>query len=74
MRKRLVTDPNTARLEACLAPRLDAVTTDSLNGNGFLGEDLFIEAADGRRLRAMLSGQGEDLVGLEAGLGASGLY
>lgn len=47
---------------------------ETLIGRGLLGEDRFIDAADSRRLRVMLAGQGEDLVVLEAGLGVSGLY
>ena len=38
-----------------------------------LGRDFFVETADGRMLRAMSRGEGDDLVVLEAGLGASGL-
>lgn len=43
-------------------------------GAGLLGSDFTVHTPDGRRLRAMTSGDGEDLVILEAGLGASGLY
>lgn len=42
---------------------------------GILGEDVTVSTADGRRLRAMVSGPATDtLVVLEAGLGASPLY
>ena len=47
---------------------------EKLIGHGLLGEDDLIDAGDGRLLRTMTAGQGEDLVVLEAGLGASGLY
>ncbi|HIY23989.1 MAG TPA: alpha/beta hydrolase [Candidatus Brachybacterium merdigallinarum] len=43
-------------------------------GRGLLGEDRFVAAPHGRRLRTMTAGGGDDLVVLEAGLGASGLY
>ena len=43
-------------------------------GRGLLGEDRFVDAPHGRRLRTMTAGGGDDLVVLEAGLGASGLY
>lgn len=43
-------------------------------GQGLLGRDCFVDSADGRRLRVMQAGEGEDLVVLEAGLGVSGLY
>lgn len=42
-------------------------------GAGLLGADLFVETEDGRMLRTMLAGEGDDLVVLEAGLGMSGL-
>lgn len=45
-----------------------------LTGQGLLGTDCFVDAVDGRRLRVMQAGEGEDLVVLEAGLGVSGLY
>lgn len=38
------------------------------------GDDTFVATADGRRLRTVASGAGDDLVVLEAGLGMSGLY
>ncbi|PPF53303.1 alpha/beta hydrolase [Clavibacter michiganensis] len=38
-----------------------------------LGRDVTVATADGRRLRAMVAGDGDDLVVLEAGLGGSGL-
>ncbi|WP_316296519.1 alpha/beta fold hydrolase, partial [Clavibacter michiganensis] len=38
-----------------------------------LGRDVTVTAPDGRRLRAMVAGEGDDLVVLEAGLGGSGL-
>ncbi|WP_228494471.1 hypothetical protein [Clavibacter sp. VKM Ac-2873] len=41
--------------------------------SGLLGRDITVTAPDGRRLRAMASGTGDDLVVLEAGLGGSGL-
>lgn len=50
------------------------VHPDSLIGRGLLGEDRLIDVGGGRCLRAMLAGEGEDLVVLEAGLGVSGLY
>ena len=53
---------------------MGSVTPDVLIGRGLLGEDRFIDAANGRRLRAMVAGEGDDLIVLEAGLGASGLY
>lgn len=40
---------------------------------GLLGRDVTITTADGRRLRALAAGDGDDLVVLEAGLGGSGL-
>ncbi|OUE27012.1 alpha/beta fold hydrolase [Clavibacter michiganensis] len=40
---------------------------------GLLGHDVTVTTADGRRLRAMVTGDGDDLVVLEAGLGGSGL-
>lgn len=43
-------------------------------GRGLLGEDRFIGTPDGRSLRIMIAGEGDDLVVLEAGLGMSGLY
>ncbi|KAB1660307.1 alpha/beta hydrolase [Pseudoclavibacter chungangensis] len=48
--------------------------TDTVPGAGLLGEDGFVDAWDGRRLRTMSAGEGDDLVVLEAGLGTSGLY
>ena len=47
---------------------------DGLVGRGLLGEDRMIDAPNGRSLRAMVAGAGEDLVLLEAGIGPSGLY
>jgi pimeloyl-ACP methyl ester carboxylesterase len=44
-----------------------------LPGAGLLGRDFFVETDDGRMLRCMISGDGDDLVVLEAGLGVSGL-
>ena len=46
---------------------------ESMIGRGLLGEDRLIAAADGRTLRAMVAGEGDDLLVLEAGLGLSGL-
>lgn len=43
-------------------------------GRGLLGEDQTIDTPDGRGIRAMVRGTGNDLVVLEAGLGISGLY
>lgn len=43
-------------------------------GRGLLGHDRFVETGDGRLLRTMARGTGDDLVVLEAGLGISGLY
>jgi hypothetical protein len=40
---------------------------------GLLGRDVMVTIADGRRLRAMVAGDGDDLGVLEAGLGGSGL-
>ncbi|WP_307858727.1 alpha/beta fold hydrolase [Clavibacter michiganensis] len=40
---------------------------------GLLGRDVAVTTPDGRRLRAMVGGVGDDLVLLEAGLGGSGL-
>ncbi len=40
---------------------------------GPLGQEVTVAAPDGRLLRAMLDGAGDDLVVLEAGLGGSGL-
>ncbi|MFT7765052.1 alpha/beta fold hydrolase [Clavibacter tessellarius] len=40
---------------------------------GLLGRDVAVTTPDGRRLRAMIGGVGDDLVLLEAGLGGSGL-
>ncbi|MFS4507375.1 alpha/beta fold hydrolase [Clavibacter sp. Sh2141] len=40
---------------------------------GLLGEDIVVATPDGRRLRGVLAGTGDDLVVLEAGLGGSGL-
>jgi pimeloyl-ACP methyl ester carboxylesterase len=48
--------------------------TDPVIGRGLLGDDCFIDAADGRELRVMMAGSGDELVVLEAGLGVSGLY
>lgn len=45
----------------------------ALPGAGLLGRDFFVETEDGRMLRCMTSGTGDDLVVLEAGLGVSGL-
>lgn len=50
------------------------MSAESLSGPGLLGEDRFVQVQDGRRLRTMLDGPGDDLVVLEAGLGVSGLY
>ena len=47
---------------------------ESMIGRGLLGADRLIAAPDGRSLRAMVAGEGDDLVVLEAGLGMSGLY
>lgn len=47
---------------------------ESMIGWGLLGEDRLIDAGDGRALRAMIAGDGDDLVALEAGLGVSGFY
>lgn len=47
---------------------------ESVVGQGLLGDDHLISTPDGRTLRAMVAGEGEDLVVLEAGLGVSGLY
>jgi pimeloyl-ACP methyl ester carboxylesterase len=49
------------------------VTDPRRPGSGFLGDDVTVTTADGRRLRAMVAGDGDDLVVLEAGLGGSGL-
>lgn len=43
-------------------------------GRGLLGTDRFVATGDGRLLRTMARGSGDDLVVLEAGLGISGLY
>ncbi|MCW5951705.1 MAG: alpha/beta hydrolase [Propionibacteriaceae bacterium] len=51
-----------------------SVQQDSLIGRGLLGEDRLVDVGGGRRLRAMVAGDGDDLVVLEAGLGMSGLY
>jgi len=51
----------------------DRMATGDVPGRGLLGEDRFIRTRDGRRLRLMQAGAGEDLVVLESGLGASGL-
>jgi pimeloyl-ACP methyl ester carboxylesterase len=40
---------------------------------GLPGRDMTVTTTDGRRLRAMVAGDGDDLVVLEAGLGGSGL-
>ncbi|MGF2948984.1 alpha/beta hydrolase [Microbacterium alcoholitolerans] len=45
----------------------------ALPGAGLLGRDFFAETDDGRMLRCMTRGRGDDLVVLEAGLGVSGL-
>ena len=50
------------------------MSPEQLIGRGILGDDLFVAAPNGRRLRAMIAGSGEDLVVLEGGLGVSGLY
>ena len=50
------------------------MSPEQLIGRGLLGDDLFVAAPNGRRLRAMIAGSGEDLVVLEGGLGVSGLY
>lgn len=42
-------------------------------GEGMVGEDGVVRTPDGRALRTMTRGDGEDLVVLEAGLGMSGL-
>lgn len=47
---------------------------ENIFGQGLLGDDRFIETADSRRLRAMVAGDADDLVVLEAGHGVSGLY
>ncbi|MGJ1428645.1 alpha/beta fold hydrolase [Clavibacter sepedonicus] len=44
-----------------------------MTDDGLLGRDVTITTSDGRRLRAMVAGEGDDLVVLEAGLGGSGL-
>ncbi|RIJ44037.1 alpha/beta fold hydrolase, partial [Clavibacter lycopersici] len=49
------------------------VTDRTPPGAGLLGRDVTVTTADGRRLRAMVAGDGDDLVVLEAGLGGSGL-
>jgi pimeloyl-ACP methyl ester carboxylesterase len=49
------------------------VTDPRTPGAGLLGRDVSVTTADGRRLRAMVAGDGADLVVLEAGLGGSGL-
>ncbi|HLS13490.1 MAG TPA: hypothetical protein VK095_03170 [Beutenbergiaceae bacterium] len=41
---------------------------ESVVGQGLLGDDHLISTPDGRTLRAMVAGEGEDLVVLEAGL------
>ncbi|WP_435081377.1 alpha/beta fold hydrolase [Clavibacter michiganensis] len=41
--------------------------------DGLLGRDVTVTTVDGRGLRAMVAGDGDDLVVLEAGLGGSGL-
>lgn len=48
--------------------------SESLVGGGLLGEDRFVRTPDGRRLRVMVAGDGDDLIMLESGLGASGLH
>ena len=50
------------------------MVSSTIPGAGLLGEERTIPTADGRTLRAMVSGDGPDLVVLEAGLGVSGLY
>lgn len=57
-----------------LAARLRAVARALKNGSGLLGQDRLVTTQQGRRLRAMVAGSGDDLVVLEAGLGVSGLY
>lgn len=47
---------------------------EPIPGKALLGLDRFVETSDGRRLRTMSRGDGEDLIVLEAGLGYSGLY
>lgn len=42
--------------------------------SGTLGAERMVHTADGRRLRVMVDGDGEDLVVLEAGLGASAVF
>ena len=39
-----------------------------------MGEDRFITTPDGRKIRAMIHGNGPTLVVLDAGLGANGFY
>ncbi|WP_197687503.1 alpha/beta fold hydrolase [Mycobacterium sp. MS1601] len=46
----------------------------SLPGAGLLGDDVMVTTPGGRRLRTMVDGDGDTLVVLEAGLGASALY
>lgn len=43
-------------------------------GQHLLGRDGSVTTPDGRRLRSMVRGEGDDVVVLEAGLGFSGLY
>lgn len=45
-----------------------------LPGRGLFGTDVLVRTRDGRSLRTIVAGDGPDLVVLEAGLGASGLY
>ncbi|MGO1285636.1 MAG: alpha/beta fold hydrolase [Brachybacterium sp.] len=52
----------------------EAAASASVPGAGLLGEDVIVRTADGRQLRTMQRGAGPDLVVLEAGLGASGLF
>jgi len=50
------------------------MTAEAWWGRGLLGSDEVVTTPDGRRLRMMVGGEGDDLVVLEAGLGVSGLY
>lgn len=50
------------------------VNANDFPGAGLLGVDGIVDAWDGRGLRTMAAGDGDDLVVLEAGLGTSGLY
>ena len=49
-------------------------TTAKYVGLGLMGEDRFITTPDGRKIRAMIHGNGPTLVVLDAGLGANGFY